>query len=116
MAYFGDACSACPLRGQCTNAAGGRTINLGPHEAALARARARQADPNWQADYRATRPKIERELAHLMRRKHGGRRARVRGTARVDADFRSLAAAANLARLGALGLRLTADGWAVRGP
>ncbi len=81
-----------------------------------ARARARQADPDWQADYRATRPKVERKLAHLMRRKHGGRRAPVRGTPKVDADFRLLAAAANLARLGALGVRFTpTTGWAIGG-
>jgi hypothetical protein len=43
-------------------------------------------------------------LAHLMRRKHGGRRARVRGQTKVDADFSLLAAAVNLARLAALGL------------
>ena len=36
-------------------------------------------DPDWDADYRATRPKVERKLGHLMRRRHGGRRARVRG-------------------------------------
>ena len=48
-----------------------------------------------------------------MRRRHGGRRARVRGTARVDADFRLLAGAVNLARLAVLGLRGTAHGWAV---
>jgi len=32
-----------------------------------------------------------------MRRRHGGRRARVRGTAKVAADFSLLAAAVNLA-------------------
>jgi IS5 family transposase len=48
-----------------------------------------------------------------MRRKHGGRRARVRGTARVDGDFRLLAAAANLARLASLGLRSTTTGWVI---
>jgi hypothetical protein len=32
-----------------------------------------------------------------MRRKHGGRRARVRGQDKVDADFSVLAAATNLA-------------------
>jgi Transposase DDE domain/Transposase domain (DUF772) len=116
MAYFGDACTTCPLRDPCTGAAGGRTISIGPHEAALARARARQADPDWQADYRATRPKVERKLAHLMRRKHGGRRARVRATTKVDADFRWLAVAANLARLAVLGLRSTTNGWAVTTP
>ena len=112
-AYFAGACAACPLRAECTNSSSGRTVSLGPHEAALARARDRQADPAWKADYRATRPKVERKLGHLMRRKHGGRRARVRGTRKVDADFNLLAAAVNLARLGVLGLHSTAAGaWA----
>ena len=76
-------------------------------------ARVRQADPDRAADYRATRPKVERKLAHLVRRRHGGRRVRVRGLAKVAADFSLLAAAANLARLGVLGLHWTGpDGWA----
>jgi hypothetical protein len=84
------------------------------HENVLARARARQTDPDWQADYRATRPKVERKLGHLMRRRHGGRRARVRGQLRLDADFRLLAAAINLARLAVLGLRFNpVQGWTV---
>jgi hypothetical protein len=112
-AYFGSACPVCPLRSQCTTAAGGRTISIGPHEQALTDARTRQTDPAWAADYRGTRPKIERKLGHLMRRKHGGRRARVRGTARVDADFRLLAAATNVARMAVLGVRGTVHGWAV---
>jgi len=112
-AYFAEHCIACPLREECTNATGGRTIRVNVHEPALARARERQSDPNWQADYRANRPKVERKLAHLMRRRHGGRRARVRGRPKVDADFNLLAAAANLARLAALGLRSTTNGWAV---
>ena len=112
-AYFGAACAGCPLRAQCTTAADGRTIKIGPYEQALADARARQTDPTWIADYRSTRPKIERKLGHLMRRRHGGRRARVRGTARVDADFRLLATAVNLARLAVLGLHRTTAGWAV---
>jgi hypothetical protein len=113
MAYFGTACQACPLRAQCTTATGGRTINIGPHEQTLTDARARQTDPAWIADYRATRPKVERKLGHLMRRRHGGRRARVRGTDRVDADFRLLAGAVNYARMAVLGVRATARGWAV---
>jgi len=112
-AYFASACPACPLRAQCTTAAGGRTVSAGPYEQTLTDARTRQTDPAWVADYRATRPKVERKLGHLVRRKHGGRRARVRGTARVDADFRLLAAAANLARLAVLDLRGSAAGWAV---
>jgi len=113
IAYFAENCATCELRGECTNATGGRTIRVNVHEAALAHARERQADPDWQADYRANRPKVERKLAHLMRRRHGGRRARVRGRPKVDADFNLLAAAVNLARLAALGARFTPTGWAV---
>jgi len=111
-ASFAGACAACPLRADCTNSPNGRTVSVGPYEAVLARARAAQADPAWKDDYRATRPKVERKLGHLMTRKHGGRRARVRGTRKIDADFNLLAAAVNLARLGVLGLRSTAGGWA----
>lgn len=39
-----------------------------------------------------------------MRRKHGSRRARVRGRVRVAQDFCLLAAAVNLARLAVLGI------------
>ncbi|MEU7875372.1 IS1182 family transposase [Dactylosporangium sp. NPDC049140] len=103
-ADFGNACTTCPLRARCTDAKTGRSITIGRHEARLTVARTRQQDPAWQADYRATRPKVERKLAHLMRRRHGGRRARTRGLARITADFNLLAAATNLARLATLGL------------
>ena len=114
VAKFGEACSACPLKEQCTTSALGRKVRVGVNEAVLARVREEQADPKWRADYRATRPKIERKLGHLMRRRHGGRRARVRGKLRVGADFSLLSAAANLARLATLGARSTVGGgWAV---
>jgi hypothetical protein len=113
-AAFGAACATCPLATQCTASSTGRIVTIGAYEAELARARTAQADPAWIADYRATRPKVERKIAHLMRRRHGGRRARVRGTTKVAADFSLLAAAVNLARLGALGLhRATGQGWQV---
>lgn len=111
-ASFGSACASCPLRPQCTTAAGGRTISVGRHEQRLAQARAVQQDPAWRADYRATRPKVERRLGQMMRRKHGGRRARMRGQVKVDADFNLLAAAHNIARLAVLGIRSTSQGWA----
>jgi hypothetical protein len=111
-ADFGQSCATCPLRAQCTDAKTGRSITIGHHEARLAAARTRQTDPAWRADYRATRPKVERKIAHLMRRRHGGRRARMRGQARIRADFTLLAAAVNLARLATLGLTYTRRGWA----
>lgn len=115
LAKFANACASCPLRSQCTKSAKGRNIAVGLNEAVLSRARKRQQHPGWVADYRATRPKVERKLAHLMRRKHGGRRARVRGTEKVGADFSLLAAAVNLARLGTLGASSTAAGWTMAG-
>jgi hypothetical protein len=110
-ARFGVACSDCPLRDACTSSIGGRVVAVHPHEPELAAARARQRGPAWLADYRATRPKVERKLAHLLRRRHGGRRARVRGLVRVAQDFKLLAAAVNLARLATLGLRSASTGW-----
>jgi hypothetical protein len=112
IAYFAGACIQCPLRESCTNAAGGRTIGAGIYEASLTAARTRQQDPAWANDYRATRPKVERKIGHLMRRRHGGRRARMRGLKRVDADFTLLAAATNLARLATLGLAGGSTQWA----
>jgi hypothetical protein len=111
IACFGPACAPCPLRERCTIAKTGRTISVGPYETQLTAARAQQADPVWLADYRATRPKVERKLGHLMRRRHGGRWARVRGQPKVAADFSLLAAAVNLARLAVLGLVAVGGSW-----
>jgi hypothetical protein len=113
VAHFGRACRACPLADRCTTSTDGRSIHVGLYEQQLTRARARQTDPDWKADYTATRPKIERKISHLMRRRHGGRRARVRGHTKVDADFTLLAAAVNLARLATLGVTHHTVGWAV---
>jgi Transposase DDE domain len=89
-----------------------RTITIGPHEARLTAARQAQARPAWQADCKATRPKVERKTGHLMRRRHGGRRARVRGRVKVAAGFALLAAAVNLARLAVPGVTSQGPGWA----
>ena len=75
MARFGGACWVCPLSASCTSSQAGRTITIHNHEARLAAARQRQRDLAWRADYCAHRPTVERKLAHLLRRRHGGRRA-----------------------------------------
>ena len=113
VAKFARACRSCPMRDDCTTSKEGRVITVGPNQAVLERARKRQQDPAWMADYRANRPKVERKIAHLMRRTHGGRRARVRGRVKVGADFSLLAAAVNLARLAALGAHSSPGGWSV---
>jgi hypothetical protein len=101
---FGRSCAQCPLRDQCTSSPSGRTLNLHPKHEILQRSRLDQRDPAWKALYRQTRPKVERKIAHLMKRRHGGRRVRVRGRLRVSHDFSLLAAAVNLARLAVLRL------------
>jgi hypothetical protein len=114
IAHFAAVCQACPLAERCTTSPSGRSIHVGLYEQQLQRARARQSDPAWKADYTATRPKVERKIGHLMRRRHGGRRARVRGQTKVNADFSLLAAAVNLARLATLDVtHNTAAGWAL---
>jgi hypothetical protein len=112
-ARFGRACSVCPFHDACTTSPTGRTVSIHPQEAELLAARIRQRQPDWRADYRATRPKVERKLAHLLRRRHGGRRVRVRGLVRIRQDFKLLAAAVNLARLAVLDLGWHAGRWQV---
>jgi len=109
IAEFGGRCVVCPQRAQCTQSKSGRTIKLHPKHATLDRHRKRQRDEAWKKHYRKVRPRVERKIAHLMRRKHGGRRARVRGRERVRHDFALLAASVNLARLAALGVRIGSD-------
>jgi Transposase DDE domain/Transposase domain (DUF772) len=111
LASFGAHCNGCALRGQCTDGKDGRAIRVHPHEATLQRSRIRQRDPAWKARYRGTRPKVERKIAHLMYRRHGGRRARMRGCARVTHDFALLSAAHNFRRLATLGVHYDGGTW-----
>ena len=104
LADFGEHCSNCPQRKSCTSSTTGRQINVHRKHDVLRKARDRQRSAGWKNGYRATRPKVERKLAHMVRRKHGGRRARVRGSERVGHDFALLAASINLARLAQLGV------------
>ena len=110
VARFGVLCLTCPLRDRCTTAKAGRAVTVSRYERLLAAARTRQADPAWRDDYRATRPKVERKLAHMLR---AGRRARRRGRSKVDADWNYTGAGVNYARLARLGLRTVAGSWQI---
>jgi hypothetical protein len=111
-AAFAAACVSCAQRSKCTDAKAGRVISVHPREATLQRSRAAQSGTTWKTQYRSTRPKVERKLAHLVFRRHGGRRARLRGCERNRHDFALLAAAHNLKRLSALGVRYDGRTWA----
>ena len=51
LAQFGAACTGCPLAAKCTTSPDGRTVHVGLYEQQLTRARERQSDPAWKADY-----------------------------------------------------------------
>lgn len=114
-ASFAGFCAACPQREQCTTAAAGRGVTIHEHEVLLQAAKQAQTDPGWRAEYRGTRPKVERKIGHLMFRQHGGRKARTRGAERVLTDLVARAAAVNLNRLATLGVTFDA-GWQRPGP
>ena len=113
LARFTPWCADCPLRAACTTSRSGRVITIHPHEARLQQAKAAQRDPGWQQTYRATRPSVERKIAHFTRRAWGGRRARCRGKARILTDVITRAGAVNLANLASRGLHFTPTGWAI---
>lgn len=112
IASFDPHCRDCPLRATCTTSKTGRLVRIHVKEATLQRSRLRQRSKEWKQNYRSIRPKVERKIGHLMQRRHGGRRARVRGQDRVRADFSLLCAATNLKRLAILGVRYTEAAWA----
>ena len=112
-ASFKAHCGHCPLKDQCTPSHRGRTISINEHEELLQRARAEQKTPEWQAQYREIRPTVERKISHYVRRPWGGRKARMRGRARVTVDAYTRAAALNWARLATLGLTFRDQGWAL---
>jgi len=112
-ASFAPHCATCPLRGDCTSSAKGRSITIHPHEAALQRAKAAQQSEEWKTQYRTDRPIVERKIAHFTRRAWGGRKARVRGLERIKTDVATRAGVLNWARLAVLGLKSTPTGWAI---
>lgn len=111
IAKFAAHCTNCPVRARCTTSTDGRQIHVHPQHDTLVRHRRRQKDPAWKQRYRSTRPKVERKQAHTTRRRHGGRRGRMRGSTRNRHDHALLAAAVNLHRLAVLGVRHTELGW-----
>ena len=116
LADFAGQCTGCPLRASCTTSASGRTVTIHAREDLLQSHKAAQRNPDWQEAYTGTRPKVERKIAHFVRRSWGGRRARVRGQARIATDADTRAAAINWSRLATLGVTFFAGAWSTAPP
>ena len=114
-ADFTGHCAGCALRESCTTSASGRAVTIHSREDLLQAHKAAQAAPEWQDDYCGTRPKVERKIAHFVRRGWGGRKARVRGGQRIATDADTRAAALNWSRLATLGVTF-AGAWTVAPP
>jgi transposase len=90
-------CEACPLFARCVQSkTEGRTLTTHYHEALLQKARAKQATPEFKESYRK-RAAIERKIADLVR--HGLRRVRYLGRAKVRLQNHWIGAVVNLKRL-----------------
>ena len=116
LADFAAQCTGCPLRDACTTSATGRTVTIHAREDLLQSHKTAQRDPEWQEAYTGTRPKVERKIAHFVRRAWGGRRARVRGIDRIATDADTRAAAVNWARLATLGVKRAGGSWVAAAP
>lgn len=102
------ACRACPAFGACTtNRRHGRTLDVGPHEAALQSHRARMATEEAQATYKLRKQIIE-PVFGVIKEQLGGRRFLVRGTSNVRAEWSLLATAFNLRTLAKVWAQTTA--------
>lgn len=94
------ACQTCPLHAQCTTRAGGRVIELNPHEEILAAARTQRWTREFIDRYRQ-RAQAERKIAQLKSRTN---KIPWRGLPKANTWIRLRAAALNLDRIGRLGL------------
>ena len=109
---FGAACGTCPLRAQCTTAAGGRSMSIHPHEELLRAARAKARTEEFKRAY-PTRSNIERTIAWTATQ--NGRRVKLRyiGTAKNNAWLHTRCAGLNLRTLVKAGLTRRGGAWAL---
>ena len=94
-----EACHACPLKQECidTNQKFGRSVRKNDYEPEYSMVRARAQTTEY-AEVKREHPRVERRLGELINR-HGGRRARYRGTNKVFVQQILGATTANLKRM-----------------
>jgi hypothetical protein len=111
---FGAACTACPLRGQCTTSKSGRVLSLHPLDHLLRAARQRwAADPALREDYARHRPNVERVIAQVATFRGRRLKLRYRGEASNHAWLKRRTAALNLRNLASQGLTRRDGAWAL---
>lgn len=104
-------CASCPLRPRCTSSRRGRSLNLGPYEKLLAEARVFQRTDEFKAVYNGLRPTVERVISRIVGRR--GRKAKYRGTQKVQEQLELRAGVENFRRMTRRGLHWSGpDGWA----
>lgn len=94
---FGNRCTDCPLRAQCTTAKGGRSLTIHEYRDLLEARRAEAKTPEFQEAMKRRAP-IEGTISQLVRRT-GFRRSRYRGLRKTHLQNLFKAAAVNLERL-----------------
>lgn len=94
---FRTNCDGCSQREQCAPGKSGRTLTISPYHQHLEERRAQQQSEEFWVEMKQ-RPAIEGTLSALVR-KHGLRRARYRGRAKVHLQHLCTGAAANIKRL-----------------
>ena len=94
---FQTNCDGCAERAQCAPGKCGRTLTVSPYHEHLDARRAEQQTTEFWEEMKH-RPAIEGTLSALVR-KHGARRARYRGKAKVRLQHLSIGAAVNIKRL-----------------
>lgn len=103
-------CQACPAFRRCVKSRGqGRSLEIGPHEAALRQHRAKMRTEWAKALYRL-RKQIVEPVFGIIKEQLGARRFLLRGLSNVRAEWTLLATAFNLATLWRLGITWAGPG------
>jgi transposase len=94
---FGGQCTTCPAKSACAPGKHGRTLSINAHHALINARRAEQETASFRKRFKQ-RAAVEGTISALVR-KHGARRARYRGRAKVALQYSLTGAAVNLKQL-----------------
>jgi transposase len=94
---FGGQCATCPASGECAPGKQGRTLSINAYHDVMSARRAEQKTDSFRKKLKQ-RAAVEGTISALVR-KHGARRARYRGQAKVEMQYALTGAAVNLKQL-----------------